>query len=207
MANATDEELGKISRQWMELFRRVREGSLDTDYVSRGLQAIIEQKTPSYHSQIFTVEVDYAKLVSEYLKDDVYDFANEYLTDDNFPPAMNPGSRKPCTCHSVKQVNMHLINFGRKITSEEIERELNMHGLRPAVIQELLAFGIANPFLYTRITCTSIFTLGSALIDFGGHRRTPYIYGSSSSPVKRGASLDWFINDHEPDEYCLAVRK
>lgn len=44
MTNVTDEVLGKIARQQNDLFRRVRDGSLDPSYASAGLQLIIEKK-------------------------------------------------------------------------------------------------------------------------------------------------------------------
>ena len=46
MTHVTDEELGKLSRQWHDLFRRVREGSLDAEMASIGLQGVIEGKYP-----------------------------------------------------------------------------------------------------------------------------------------------------------------
>ncbi len=46
MTHVTDEELGKISRQWNDLFRRVRDGSLDVYMVSEGLQGVIEGRYP-----------------------------------------------------------------------------------------------------------------------------------------------------------------
>lgn len=46
MTHVTDEQLGKISRQMNDLFRRVREGSLDVHQVSEGLQGVIEGKYP-----------------------------------------------------------------------------------------------------------------------------------------------------------------
>lgn len=46
MTHVTDEELGKLSRQWHDLFRRVREGSLDVEMASVGLQGVIEGKYP-----------------------------------------------------------------------------------------------------------------------------------------------------------------
>lgn len=45
MTHVTDEILGKIARQEHDLFRRVREGTLDPEKVSRGLQDLIEGKT------------------------------------------------------------------------------------------------------------------------------------------------------------------
>lgn len=44
MTNVTDDALGRLSRQWWDLFRRVWNGSLDASVVSSGLQAIIEGK-------------------------------------------------------------------------------------------------------------------------------------------------------------------
>lgn len=46
MTHVADEELGKIARQYHDLFRRVREGSLDAHLVSEGLQGVIEGKYP-----------------------------------------------------------------------------------------------------------------------------------------------------------------
>ena len=47
MTNVTDEILGKLARQQNDLFRRVREGTLDSNVVSAGLQQIIEGKFAS----------------------------------------------------------------------------------------------------------------------------------------------------------------
>lgn len=44
MTNVTDEILGKFARQQSDLFRRIREGSVDYDYAARGLQDIMEGK-------------------------------------------------------------------------------------------------------------------------------------------------------------------
>ncbi len=44
MTHVTDEQLGKIARQQADLFRRVREGTLDVEGVSRRIQDIIESK-------------------------------------------------------------------------------------------------------------------------------------------------------------------
>ncbi|OGY60403.1 MAG: hypothetical protein A3B23_01865 [Candidatus Colwellbacteria bacterium RIFCSPLOWO2_01_FULL_48_10] len=44
MTNVADDILGKIARQQNDLFRRVRQGSLDAVVVSRGLQMLIQNK-------------------------------------------------------------------------------------------------------------------------------------------------------------------
>lgn len=46
MTNVTDEQLGKLARQQADLFRRVREGSLDVHQASKGIQGVIEGKYP-----------------------------------------------------------------------------------------------------------------------------------------------------------------
>ncbi len=48
MTHVADEVLGKIARQQNDLFRRVKEGTLDSEDVSRCLQDLIEGKDTGY---------------------------------------------------------------------------------------------------------------------------------------------------------------
>jgi len=172
MTYVADEQLGKIARQQADLFRRVHEGSLDVEYVSRGLQHIIERKYPGNAYLLF---VDYGKSVEDGVKAGRYNWSNPNITSKNFPT-----KRK-----GTAVVEVELVHFNRYIWTAEILHKLDKMGCRPAELHELLAFGEKHPEAQQEFP---VIALGSVWRDRNGHRNVPYLYEFGS---KRLLGLDW----------------
>lgn len=122
--------------------------------------------------ETFTVIVDYAKPVSQARVEGNYDlFYN--VTDDNFPVETSSCSKHCCRSHT-EEVEVHLVHFDKRMTSDEAKRELDKQGLRPATVQELLALGAQYPDLQRRF---SIVALGSERAVRDGEREAPTLWG------------------------------
>ncbi len=178
MTHVTDEQLGKISRQWADVFRRVREGTIEPEYVSSNLQRIIEQKLPAHESTVFTLKVNYGQSVEKALKAGDYDWADENFTSRNFPP----------TRRGTDTVELHLIRFNKVMTSDAVIKKLDTQGLRPATIEELLAFGV-NPETRNLQRQFKIIALASVWQNSNGRRNVPVLCKLACGRV---ADLLWF---------------
>ena len=191
MTHVTDEDLGRLSRQWADLFERVRKGSVEVEYASRGLQLTKEHKLPGYESNTHTLTVNYGQSVEDALKAGNYDWVNDYITSRNFPP----------TRRGTETVEVSLVHFGRVMTSDEVLEELDRQGLRPATVEELLALGAQYPDLQRQFP---IIALGSVCVGPSGHRSVPVLW---SDGRYRDASLDWLDDDWGSCYRSLAVSK
>ncbi len=182
MTHVTDEQLGKISRQWADVFRRVREGSLESEYVSSNLQRIIEQKLPAHDSATFTLLVNYGQSVEEALRAGNYDWANNDLTSRNFPP----------TRCGTDTVRLHLVHFNKAMGDDEITRRLEKLNLSDATIEELLALG-ANPVTRDLQRQFPIVARGSVWRDSDRYRNVPVLwrYGSERHAGLGSLGLKW----------------
>lgn len=174
MTHVTDEQLGKLARQQADLFRRVREDSIDVNYASSCVQRIIEQKLPAHESTVFTLEVNYDQSVEAALKAGKYAWPSEHITSQNFPP----------TRRGTDVVQLHLVHFHKEIRFNGVIGELDKQGLRPATIEELLAFG-ANPGTQDLQRQFSILATGSFWYDSHYNRQVPFLGG-----VKRSRSVN-----------------
>jgi len=173
MTHVADEQLGKIARQQADLFRRVREGSLDTESVSRRLQEIIEGK-PSGNTYSFSV--DYGRSVDDGVKAGRYDWVHSDIISRNVPTV-----RK-----DTAEIAVELVHFNQCISIRDALRELDRMSFYPAELHELLAFGEKYPEVQFKFP---IVTLGS--VFRGGHRGdlcVPCLGGIGSW---RGLGLDW----------------
>lgn len=197
--DVTDEDLGRLSRQWADLFERIRKGSVEVEHAAHGLQLIKEHKLPASTNNTYTLTINYSQLVSEALKAGNYDWVSSDITDINFhTPSL-------CSCcgnaPDTETVKFYLIHFNKVMTTEQVKSELDKQGLRPANIQELLAFGIQNPDVQRKFP---IIALGSECVVRRGLRRVPSLDGSSSV---RKASLHW-VGDGWYSRYrVLAISK
>lgn len=138
----------------------------------------------------FTLEVDYDKSLEEMIAAGRYDWKNSDITADRFPVK---GKGK-------KKAEVELVHFNRDISSEDAIAEMDKLGLRPATIEELLAFGAANPDIQRKFP---IVALGS-VAEVSGSRFVAYLRRVWS---ERSLSLGWFAFDWNPDCRFLAVRK
>ena len=186
---ADDVKLGKISRQWNDLFRRVREGTLDADKVSVALQEVIESKfllNPAYR-----VTVNYDQPVADAIAAGEYNWVNSDIIQKNFPT--NRTGKTEC--------EIELVHFNRVVSTKEALAELDKRGLRPAELHELLALGAEHPKLQREFP---IIGLGSVWRSSSGGRGCPYLLGSGS---KRGLGLRWVEDGWGGSCRFAAVRK
>jgi len=192
MTHVTDEDLGRLSRQWADLFERVRKGSVEVGYASRGLQLTKEHKLPGYESNTYTLTVNYDQSVEEALAAGSYDWVDDNITSRNFPP----------TRRGIETADAQLVHFGRVMNSAKVLDELDKQGLRPATVEELLALGAAYPDFQRQFL---IVALGSVGVHPIGEHRVPGLW---SGERHRRADLYWIgFTWWHPDARFLAVSK
>ncbi len=185
-----DEVLGKIARQENDLFRRVREGTLNPELVSRGLQDLIEGRFAN-NGVSYPVTVNYALSAEDAVKAGKYDWTNNNITSKNFP-----SKRKGTT-----EAEIVFVHFNREIESDDVLRELDKQGLRPAELPEGLAFGAKYPDIQREFP---VVILGSVWRAPYGRRYCACLGGGGS---RRYLFLAWL--DYGWDGSCrfAAVRK
>jgi len=190
MTQVADEVLGKVARQQHELFRRVKEGTLDPALVSRGLQDLIEGRF-AVNSDIYAISANYDLSVEKAVKAGKYDWSNSDITTKHFP-----SSRK-----GAAELEITLVHFDREIDSDEAIRELDKMGLRPVELPELLALGAKYPDVQREFPVIALGSVWQYPLDY---RFVPYL---SESSGRRGLGLDWF--GHRWHRRCrfAAVRK
>jgi len=141
--------------------------------------------------QIFPVTVNYDLTVEEMIEAGKYDWKNPDITSDNFP----------VTRRGTSEVEIHLVHFDRVIETEEVLRELDKMGLRPAELPELLALGAGSPDLQRQFP---IIALGSVFRRSHGHRHAPVLWGGSG---RRYLGLHWLGDRWNAYDRFAAVRK
>lgn len=189
--NVTDEQLGRLARQLADLFRRVREGTLDPQQVYIGLQHVIQGK--SLGDDTYPITVDYGRSVEDGVKTGRYDWSCSDITTRNFPT--------PANLKGTVEVTVELIPFNRTISSDNVLRELDRRGYRPAELQELLAFGEKYPDVQRQFP---VVALGSVWQDPDGGRSVPCLFGDGSG---RDLGLGWIGGDWSGICRFVAVRK
>lgn len=98
--------------------------------------------------ETYPITVDYSKSLDEMIEAGNYDWVNTEITDKHFPIKR----RK-------KTIDIELVNYNTSMKSDDILKDLNKRGLRPATLPELLAFGTTHP---DRQRDVPIVALGSA---------------------------------------------
>src|SRR5258706_591723 len=101
------------------------------------LIGLLRQGQPQPPFPGYPVNVDYSASLEQLVKAGKYDWFNDDITGRNFP-----SSEK-----GTAQVLVYLVNFNRDINSEDVVKELDRQGLRPATLKELLALGASYPDL------------------------------------------------------------
>ncbi len=129
-------------------------------------------------ANLFCVTVDYSMTIEQMIAAGRYDWQNNDVNDKHFP--IPPSKR-------VRQeVAIKLVQFDSNMESEEVLRELDKMGLRPAELPELLAFGAAYPEKQREFP---IVALGSVWHDWDGDRGVACLYRDAD---KRNLDLDWW---------------
>ena len=141
--------------------------------------------------QEYPVTVDYSKTLAEMISAGHYNGGNDEITAENFP----------FDGEGTVEVEVQLVHLNRVASTDEVLAHLEVNGLRPATLAELLAFGAANPDVQREF---SVVALGSSWVSRLGARNVPYLY-------RRGAKRNLSLYGHgdQWNEICrfLAVRK
>lgn len=138
----------------------------------------------------YPVTVNYDLSLAGMIKAGWYDWVNSDITEKYF--SMNSTG--------TKEVVTRLVHFNQYLSSDDVLRELDKRGLRPATIAELLAFGAKYPELQRQFPIVALGSIWQHL----GLRFVPYLYGRGS---ERRLSLDWFEYGWYDGYRFLAVRK
>ena len=139
----------------------------------------------------FRVTVDYDKTVESLVKAGKYDYANSDITAQHFSTQRS----------GIVQIELHLLHFNRSISSDDVIKEMDKLGLRPAKPHELLTFGIQYPDEQRKYP---IVALGSVWRRFDGDRCVLGLWGDSGD---RDLGLPWWDGDWRSDYRFAAVRK
>jgi hypothetical protein len=125
---------------------------------------------------VFPVTVNYDLSAEEAIKAGDYQAVHTDITSTNFPS----------TRRGQSDMEIVLIRFDRRMTSENVVRELEAEGLRAAELPEFLAFGARYPDVQRKF---SVAGLGSVWQDRKGYRNVPCLYEASEG---RYLDLHWW---------------
>lgn len=124
----------------------------------------------------FPLKVNYDLSVESLVAHGKYDWKNDNITTNNFPTV-----RK-----GEANLVLELVHFNKVLTSEEVLKELDKMGYRPAELHELLSFGEKYPDIQRQFT---VFALGSLWRYWNGDRLVPYLRRCGGG---RGLDLSYF---------------
>ena len=135
------------------------------------------------------ISLDYGMSFAEMITQGRYDWTNSDITEERFP------------VKGIGKVErtVELIHFGYNISSEDAVKDLAKRGLRPATIEELLAFGAKYSDLQRKFL---IVALGSSA-RVGDDRYVPYL---CRHDAERGLNLGWWGGGWYGSFRFLAVR-
>ena len=128
----------------------------------------------------FKVQMDYSQTLEEMIGGGNYDWVNPDIIEEHFPLQKQ----------GTQEVEIHLFHFGRTMSNEAAEKEMEAKGFRPATLPELLALGRDHPDPQKQFP---IVALGSVWRRPGGDSGTPILlwYGRVRYLVLRWLEGDW----------------
>ena len=139
----------------------------------------------------YQVTVDYSQTLAQMVKAGKYDWVSSRITQEYFP----------LKGKGAVEAKVELVHLDKVVTTKEVLAELDRLNLRPANIEELLAFGAKHPELQKQFP---IVALGSVWRDSDGYRLVPCLGWLGS---ERDLGLRWFGCAWSGYYRFLAVRK
>jgi hypothetical protein len=123
----SDDQCGQLWCRLKEIARRVvDEGSIPFDTTMRSLQLVVEGKSAAVYPT-YPVTVNYDLSLAGMIKAARCHCDDSCITEKNFP----------VNIADTKEVVTEIVHLNREISSsEEVLRELDRRGLRPATIEE-----------------------------------------------------------------------
>jgi hypothetical protein len=138
----------------------------------------------------FPIVIDYSMTLKAMIKAGHYAWINAEITERYFR-AKDEGR---------KETKVELIHFNHVIKSHKAEDEFDRMGLRPATIEELLAFGAAFPEIQRKFPIIALY----ASAKLSGSRYLACLNGNGS---ERNLCLTWQLDDWGKLFRFLATRK
>ncbi len=139
----------------------------------------------------FPLRVNYDLSVESLVIHGKYDWGSDEISMNNFPT----------TKHGEVAEVLELVHFNAVLTSDEVSKELDKMGLRPAELYELLTLGKEYPNVQRQFP---VLALGSVWHDRGSSRFVPYL---TKKGIKRLLNLSYL--DVQWGKRCrfAAIRK
>ena len=156
----TDDELGKLARKQWELFRRVKEGTLDLGRVEEALQGIIEQKDGE----------DSAFILARYFTIDRSRDPRERLSVANkrvYLPTFLPQVVNDMPRGEGEEGVIIFFQVGRCVNNKELDREYDLRGLKPADPCSLIQVNEDDPVLSDKYPNVTYWEGGSIVFRHG----------------------------------------
>ena len=159
-------------------------GQRDIDDVNDVLQVIKDRRdfanifvrADNTIAGIFRLQVNYDLSVREAIMAGNYDWKNGDINGKNFSSKRS----------SSALIDIRLVHFNKDMSFEDVLKELNKMGLRPAKLPELLALGAECPAEQRKYP---VVALGSVWQDWFGGRSVAYLLGDDG---ERGLGLGCF---------------
>lgn len=144
----------------------------------------------------FSVTIDYKKSLADMIAVGKYDYVNPNIVEKNFPIQQRPSvseadmqsSGNPYRTLGVQNdnsANIVLVHLNKAVKTSEVLAYMDKQGLRPAYIEELLAFGEKYPEIQRQFP---VVALGSVWVS-SGQGRSVACLGSGGS--ERDLGLYW----------------
>jgi hypothetical protein len=141
--------------------------------------------------ELYPIHVNYDLSVEKAIEAGDYQAVNDSITSASFPSVG----------HGQAELEINLVNFDHRMTSEDVLRELDKENLRAANLSELLAFGAAYPDIQRSF---SVVGLGSVWQDRKRYRNVPCLYTASEG---RYLDLHWWDDSWYSHSRFAAVRR
>ncbi len=184
--------LRKKGVSYEQIHELVKDGEAQDALVEKIAGVLVE--VMQLAKDAFRVTVDYSTTLEQMIAAGRYDWKNQDINQKNFPIP-------PSKCGKKEEVAIELKHFNRTMESEEVLRELDKDGFRPANVFELQAFAERYPEKQREFP---IVALGSVWRGWRGRRCVACLYGGS---VGRDLRLDYFDSGWGSDCRFAAVRK
>ena len=201
--SVSGEQYRNISRRMREIQRQLDQNGgspINPREVMVALQCIVENKVFGVGvCETHTLEVNYDQPLEEAIKAGGYKWTCSDLNSEHFPR----------TRSGIETIEVHLVCTGRQMNTDEPWKEIDKLGLRPATIEELLAFG-ANPDTRDLQRQFLVVALGSVWARSNDHRYMPALWHSPSTITPgRGVGLKLIMGGWIWDSFdrFLSVKK
>jgi hypothetical protein len=200
--NNTPELINKIDNKAKAEFKKERTESINKikslkSKINLEIEKI-EDELPTKKIEVgkeFNLKFKYRNL-KEMIKAGKFDWENPDINSTNFPDLQEKG-----LLNQVIKLKAKIFDFKKDISGEDVLKELDKEGYRPATLTELLALAEIDPELQRQF---AIVSLGSFWRDSYDERSAPCLRVGGSA---RKLDLGWFGGGWGASFRCLAVRK